>query len=240
MSCSDKLARWNLLGIQGALLSLYIEPIYLKSVTVSKLYSEEHFTRAVYTRISAVPNLPESYTPTLPLLLNSGDSGVRNVSKSSDKSINWTWGDSEVEVINAHTGKLNDNIPSRLCKQILYEKFLGLWDNLPGEEFKRQVLEKFPVTGRQKDSSPIPTAPVASGILPFAIDTKPSALPGLEKVADAPPSCTSLDLSRAYNYGEVKGLAADYQTAKRALLEHFAQNWGGWVKKPPELDAFFL
>ena len=36
MSCSDKILKWNYLGIQGCLLSAFLAPIYLTSVIIAK------------------------------------------------------------------------------------------------------------------------------------------------------------------------------------------------------------
>lgn len=52
LSCCDKLARWGVLGFQGALLSHYLqEALYFTSVVVGKCpYSQEVMHRALVTR----------------------------------------------------------------------------------------------------------------------------------------------------------------------------------------------
>ncbi|XP_028730149.1 double-stranded RNA-specific editase 1 isoform X5 [Peromyscus leucopus] len=68
MSCSDKIARWNVVGIQGSLLSIFVEPIYFSSIILGSLYHGDHLSRAMYQRISNIEDLPPLYTLNKPLL----------------------------------------------------------------------------------------------------------------------------------------------------------------------------
>ncbi|KAM9304809.1 double-stranded RNA-specific editase 1 isoform 2-T2 [Gastrophryne carolinensis] len=130
MSCSDKIARWNVVGIQGSLFSLFVEPIYFSSIILGSLYHGDHLSRAVYQRISDIEDLPPLYNLNKPLLSGISNAEARQPGRAPSFSVNWTVGDTSLEVINATTGKDEMGRASRLCKHALFSRWMRLYPKL--------------------------------------------------------------------------------------------------------------
>ncbi|XP_034009025.1 LOW QUALITY PROTEIN: double-stranded RNA-specific editase B2-like [Trematomus bernacchii] len=135
MSCTDKMAKWSVVGLQGALLSHLVEPVYLHSVTVGTLSHTGHLSRAFAHRLAPVKHLPFPYRRQQLMLgcLNSSD--VRPSGKAPNVSVNWSRGDGGLEEISSSTGRRKDSgTPSRLCRRNMFERWQRIQQQLNGAE----------------------------------------------------------------------------------------------------------
>ncbi|NXY62347.1 DSRAD deaminase, partial [Callaeas wilsoni] len=135
MSCSDKILRWNILGLQGALLSHFLEPVYLHSVTLGYLYSQGHLTRAICCRMERDGNTLKEKLQA-PYHVNHPEVGrvsvydsARQTGKTKESSVNWCLADeSKVEVLDGTKGKV-DGLKlevSRVSKRKMFTLFQQL------------------------------------------------------------------------------------------------------------------
>uniref|UniRef100_A0A3P9PYQ4 Adenosine deaminase RNA specific B1a n=1 Tax=Poecilia reticulata TaxID=8081 RepID=A0A3P9PYQ4_POERE len=130
MSCSDKIARWNVVGFQGSLMTYFTQPIYFSSIILGSLYHADHLSRAMYQRLTEMEMLPPPFSLNKPLLSGISNTEARQPGKAPNFSVNWTIGDQGLEAINATTGKDDLGRPSRLCKHALYTRWIDLHSKL--------------------------------------------------------------------------------------------------------------
>jgi len=219
MSCSDKVCTWNVLGLQGALLSnILSHPIYLDSLIIGSLFHQEHLERALYERAQGVTEESSwqngdvnavtadmeqgelqiqmedvnAFRVNAPFVLTVLDQDERCPGKASNFSVNWIVGEEDFEIINTSKGLKIDDTCSRLCKKNLLKSFLHIfkWTKFLNSDDDIYYYNEM--------------------------------------------KCLKSFPDQAIG-------AANYQIKKACLFQYFAkQNFGLWIGKPVEQDWFGL
>ncbi|CAH0605843.1 unnamed protein product [Chrysodeixis includens] len=147
VSCSDKIAKWIHLGIQGSLLDMLIEPVHIRHFIFGGgvPYSKESLKRALLNRTGSsllkIDLVPEFYQTSLVFPHVCSDENIRPAPGSIiwSRSYNLT---AEVAVQGKKLGatKKNASLPrSGLCisKFWLYKRFVNILNN--NEDFKLKI-----------------------------------------------------------------------------------------------------
>nr|KAF6396058.1 adenosine deaminase RNA specific [Rousettus aegyptiacus] len=135
MSCSDKILRWNVLGLQGALLAHFLQPVYLSSVTLGYLFSQGHLTRAICCRVTRDGSaFEDGLRP--PFVVNHPKVGrvsvydsKRQSGKTKETSVNWCLADGcDLEILDGTRGTVDGprSELSRVSKKNIFLLFKKL------------------------------------------------------------------------------------------------------------------
>ncbi|XP_077368441.1 double-stranded RNA-specific editase B2-like isoform X2 [Festucalex cinctus] len=129
MSCTDKMAKWCAVGLQGALLSHLMEPVYLRSLTVATLSHTGHLRRVLARRLAPNKRHVAPYRRQLPLLAGLRRVDGRSCGNRSRVSINWSAGDGDggAEELSTSSGlRSRCGTPSRLSGRHFFTRWQRL------------------------------------------------------------------------------------------------------------------
>ncbi|KAL2771645.1 double-stranded RNA-specific adenosine deaminase isoform c [Daubentonia madagascariensis] len=146
MSCSDKILRWNVLGLQGALLTHFLQPVYLKSVTLGYLFSQGHLTRAICCRVTRDGSAFEDGLRH-PFIVNHPKVGrvsvydsKRQSGKTKETSVNWCLADGyDLEILDGTRGTVDG--PRNELSRVSKKNIFLLFKKLCSFRYRRDLLK---------------------------------------------------------------------------------------------------